>query len=162
MMPGEDKDEPIMGFPGPVRCKRCNWPLAATRDQGCVDGDCSFRCNCSPGGHRKGCPLRTAKAEVAPEWLATTPAPAIILADGEGCVELLEWMQCHVMTQWELRHLDAYGRATIIDRAALVEWLSPVATHPPSCGRYACGLCKLRHSMPPSLRALLDGQRDPG
>lgn len=26
-----------------ARCVTCDWPLAASRDQGCVDGDCSYR-----------------------------------------------------------------------------------------------------------------------
>ena len=39
------------------RCKRCNWPLAKSRELGCVEGDCSFRCGCPPNGHRPICPL---------------------------------------------------------------------------------------------------------
>jgi len=41
----------------PKRCKRCDWPLAATREEGCVEGDCSFRCGCFPN-HREDCRLR--------------------------------------------------------------------------------------------------------
>jgi len=26
-----------------ARCVTCGWPLAVSRDQGCVDGDCSYR-----------------------------------------------------------------------------------------------------------------------
>lgn len=25
------------------RCKKCNWPLAASADQGCIEGNCSYR-----------------------------------------------------------------------------------------------------------------------
>lgn len=28
---------------GPGRCTVCGWPLAESRDKGCVDGDCSYR-----------------------------------------------------------------------------------------------------------------------
>lgn len=27
------------------RCKICDWPLAESREQGCVEGDCSYRPN---------------------------------------------------------------------------------------------------------------------
>ncbi len=41
------------------RCRRCGWPLAESREKGCVPGDCSFRCDCARV-HRPGCPLYTA------------------------------------------------------------------------------------------------------
>lgn len=43
------------------RCPRCGWPFATDRRQGCVPGDCSYRCDCyrRGGDHASnGCPVK--------------------------------------------------------------------------------------------------------
>lgn len=37
----------MIGFAATGRCMACGWPLKASADQGCVQGNCSFR----PGEH---------------------------------------------------------------------------------------------------------------
>lgn len=38
------------------RCPRCTWPLKDKLEDGCIEGNCSYRCNCS-AAHREDCAL---------------------------------------------------------------------------------------------------------
>lgn len=62
------------------RCKRCGWPLAESRDKGCVEGDCSYRpADGSPEWQRmkeRDAELRTQQAVSQDEFPAeSTPLP---------------------------------------------------------------------------------------
>lgn len=43
--------------PGPARCEICDWPLAKTREEGCVPGDCSYRTD-NPAEQQRLCERR--------------------------------------------------------------------------------------------------------
>jgi len=38
------------------RCLRCKWPLKEKLEDGCIEGNCSYRCDCG-SVHREDCPV---------------------------------------------------------------------------------------------------------
>ena len=78
------------------RCDRCGWPLAESRAEGCVEGDCSYRCSCyrtrAPGQHERACPL----------WRNTSPFVTVddlvVERNGKRCVEVARCVHCKRIT----------------------------------------------------------------